>query len=129
MVSPRETGLEGSGVPIDNRKTTRFVSRLRCWCESEDITLYARVANLSEGGMFLQTSTPLDAGRRARVRLGGGVVHEVTAEATVMWNRSRRQDKGPAGMGLRFEGLDSGAQDLLRRIISNEQRGPPFGLS
>lgn len=119
--------MEDSGLPNENRKSTRRPSRLRCWCESEGITLYARVANLSEGGLFLQTSTPLDAGRRTQVRLGGGVVHEVRAEATVMWNRSRRQDNGPAGMGLRFEALDSGAQDRLRRIISDEQRGPSFG--
>jgi uncharacterized protein (TIGR02266 family) len=120
-------GQEGSGLPKENRKTTRVLSCLRCWCESEEITLYARVGNLSEGGLFLRTSTPLDTGRRARVRLGGGMVNEVLAEATVMWNRSRRQDKGPAGMGLRFEGLDSGAQDVLRRIISDEERRPPFG--
>ncbi|MFY0576849.1 hypothetical protein ACN28S_23220 [Cystobacter fuscus] len=45
-------------MPIDNRKTTRFASRLRCWCESEDITLYARVANLSEGGCSCRRARP-----------------------------------------------------------------------
>jgi len=112
---------------MDNRKNTRFTSRLRCWCESDNITLYARIANLSEGGLFLQTSTPLNAGRKALLRLGSGEVSEVMAEATVMWSRPQRHDKGPAGMGMRFEGMDSGAQDLLRRIISDEQRGSPFG--
>lgn len=111
----------------ENRKHVRFPSRLRCWCESENITLYARIANLSEGGLFLQTNTPLDTGRRTLVRLSGGQAREVKAEATVVWSRPQRQDKGPPGMGLRFEVLDSGALALLRRIISEEQRGPTFG--
>jgi uncharacterized protein (TIGR02266 family) len=111
----------------DNRKHARYSSRLRCWCESENITLYARIANLSEGGLFLQTHTPLDTGRRTLLRLSSGEVREVMAEATVVWSRPQRHDKGPPGMGLKFEALDSSAQALLRRIISEEQRGAVFG--
>jgi len=72
--------------------------------------------------MFLQTNTPLAEGRRTLLRLGGGEAKELMAEATVVWNRDRRVETGPPGMGLRFEGLDSGALALLRRIISEEQR-------
>jgi len=111
----------------ENRKHVRFASRLRCWCESDNITLYARIANLSEGGMFLQTNTPLAQGRRTLLRLSGGDVRELMAEATVIWNRPQRQDKGPPGMGLRFEGLDPGALARLRHIISEEQRGLTLG--
>jgi uncharacterized protein (TIGR02266 family) len=111
----------------DNRKHGRIPSRQRAWCESENITLYARVGNLSEGGMFLQTNTPLAKGRRTLLKLSGGDVKELTAEATVVWSRDRRVEKGPPGMGLKFEGLDSGALDVLRRIISEEQRTPAFG--
>jgi Tfp pilus assembly protein PilZ len=77
--------------------------------------------------MFLQTSTPLEQGRRMLLRLSSGEVKELMAEATVVWNRSQRQDKGPPGMGLKFEGLDSGALTLLQRIISEEQRAFAFG--
>jgi Tfp pilus assembly protein PilZ len=77
--------------------------------------------------MFLQTSTPLEQGRRMLLRLSGGEVKELMAEATVVWKRSQRQDKGPPGMGLKFEGLDSGALALLQRIISEEQRSFAFG--
>jgi Tfp pilus assembly protein PilZ len=72
--------------------------------------------------MFLQTNTPLEKGRRTLLRLSNSVVKELMAEATVVWNRPQREEKGPPGMGLKFEGLDSGALDLLRRIISEEQR-------
>ncbi len=111
----------------ENRKHARFTSRLRCWCEAEDITLYARIANLSEGGLFLQTNTPLAQGRRTLLKLGGGSVREVMAEATVVWQRPQREERGPPGMGLRFEGLDAGARALLQRIISEEQRGFALG--
>ena len=72
--------------------------------------------------MFLQTNTPLQEGRRTLLRLSSGAVKELMAEATVVWKRSQRQEKGPPGMGLKFEGLDPGALALLRRIISEEQR-------
>ncbi|PTL80983.1 TIGR02266 family protein [Vitiosangium sp. GDMCC 1.1324] len=114
-------------MQTENRKHERFPSRLRCWCEAENITLYARIVNLSEGGLFLKTNTPLDTGRRTLLRLSGGEVREVMAEATVVWSRPQRQEKGPPGMGLRFEGLEPGALAQLRRIISQEQRGPTFG--
>jgi uncharacterized protein (TIGR02266 family) len=106
----------------ENRKHGRVPSRLRAWCESDNITLYARIGNLSEGGLFLQTNTPLAQGRRTLLRLSSGEVKELMAEATVVWQRERRVEKGVPGMGLRFEGLDSGALALLRRIISEEQR-------
>jgi uncharacterized protein (TIGR02266 family) len=113
---------EGKGLRTENRKHERVTSRLRCWCESENITLYARIANLSEGGLFLQTNTPLARGQRTLLRLSSADVREVMAEATVVWQRPEREQKGPPGMGLRFEGLDSGALALLRRIITEEQR-------
>ena len=118
---------EDKGLRTDNRKNARFASRLRCWCESEKITLYARIGNLSEGGLFLQTNTPLAQGQRTLLRLSSGEVSEVMAEATVIWNRPQREQKGPPGMGLKFEGLDSGALALLRRIISEEQRTLALG--
>ena len=86
------------------------------------MTLYARIANLSEGGLFLQTSTPLAQGVRTTVRLGGGMSPELHARATVVWNRQQRNEKRPPGMGLRFEPLESGELDRLRQIISQEQR-------
>ncbi len=79
------------------------------------------------GGIVLADQYPLELGRRTLLRLSSGEVREVMAEATVVWSRPQRHDKGPPGMGLKFEALDSSAQALLRRIISEEQRGVAFG--
>ena len=89
------------------------------------MTLYARVANLSEGGLFLRTSTPLAKGARAQVRLSQATDTGLQAQATVVWLRGGEQPVGrPPGMGLRFEALDADALVSLRRIISQQQTAP-----
>ena len=103
----------------ENRKTQRVASRLRCWCEGENITVYARIGNLSEGGIFVRTSTPLERGTRATLRFG---TDGVEAPARVVWSRMEGQG-GPPGMGLVFEELKEGVLDSIRRLI-DEDRSP-----
>lgn len=102
----------------DNRRHHRVSSRLRCWCEGDNITVYARIGNLSEGGLFLRTSTPLERGSRARVRFGN---EPVEAVARVVWARVEGQG-GPPGMGLVFEEVDAPRIEAIRRIIHAEQQ-------
>lgn len=105
----------------ENRKWSRVPSRLRCWCEGENITVYARIGNLSEGGLFLRTSTPLIEGSRALLRFG----NDIEAQARVVWARLEGQG-GPPGMGLVFEGVDDHRLETIRRLIQTEaqHRGP-----
>lgn len=110
----------------ENRKHARIPTQLRCWCEGANVTLYARIANLSEGGLFVRTSTPLAEGTRAQVRLSPGAEPEIHATATVVWLRDSEEPAGrPPGMALRFESLDADALASLRRIISQQQKSPP----
>jgi uncharacterized protein (TIGR02266 family) len=111
------------------RRHRRIPSRLRCWCEGDNVTFYARVGDLSEGGLFLRTSTPLARGSRTLVRLHGEDRHELQAEATVVWARSEEPgglhavgSGGPPGMGLQFAELAPPALEHLRRILAQEQR-------
>ncbi len=106
---------------MENRKYTRVSSRMRCWCEGENVTLYSRVGNLSEGGLFLRTSTPLREGVRATVRLGVGEEDgpEVQTLVKVVWTR-HNGGHWPPGMGLQFESLDAPSLERLRQIISHE---------
>ncbi len=106
----------------ETRKHVRVPSGLRCWCEGENVTFYARVGNLSEGGLFIRTNTPLPTGSRALLRLNRSGEGEVQVMATVVW-ASDVLDQRPAGMGLRFESLDSVTLERLRRIISLEKQG------
>jgi uncharacterized protein (TIGR02266 family) len=94
-------------------------SRLRCWCEGDNITVYARIGNLSEGGLFLRTSTPLERGARAVLRFG--LEQPVEAVARVVWSRVEGQG-GPPGMGLAFETVDEQAREAIRRLIEYESQ-------
>jgi len=102
---------------LENRKFLRVPSRLRCWCEGENITVYARIGNLSEGGLFLRTSTPLIEGSKALLRFGSE--SPVEAQARVVWARLEGQG-GPPGMGLVFEGVDADRLDTIRRLVQAE---------
>ncbi len=107
----------------ENRKFPRVPTRLRCWCEGENVTFYARVGNISEGGLFLRTSTPLPHGSRAKVRLEPRGELEVEAEATVVWARTGETETQP-GMGLRFDAVDERVKEQLKSLIDTElQRG------
>lgn len=103
----------------DNRRYSRISSRLRCWCEGDNVTVYARIGNLSEGGLFLRTSTPLERGARALVRFGGE--QPIEAPARVVWSRVEGQD-GPPGMGLQFEEIDERRRERIRALIETELR-------
>jgi uncharacterized protein (TIGR02266 family) len=95
------------------RRYDRIDTRLRCWCESEGVTFYARMVNLSEGGLFVRTRTPLDVGALATVRFEARRGAEISASARVMWTR-------PDGMGLRFDDIEEAALAVIRRIIDND---------
>src|SRR4051812_20013604 len=96
--------LRAGGQLKENRRHARVHARVRCWCEGDNVTLYTRVGNVSEGGIFLRTSTPMAPGSRTHLRLELGGAEPCEADATVVWARGAG-DVGPPGMGLMFVGL------------------------
>ena len=115
-ISPAPSGPE-------SRKHARVSTRLRCWCEGENVTVYARIGNLSEGGLFLRTSTPMPKGSRTLVRFRDGEQEEVSAEAVVVWTREAVGDQ-PAGMGLMFEPMEDGKLEAIRKMVFREINSP-----
>ncbi len=113
---------EGVEMGNESRKHARVGSRLRCWCEGDNVTVYAQIGNLSEGGLFLRTSTPMPKGAKAVVRLRGGE-EEVSAPVRVVWTRDVHGPQ-PPGLGLEFVGeMDDRVKEAIRRIIKSERRG------
>lgn len=104
----------------DKRQHERVESRIRCWCEGEDVTFYARVGNLSEGGLFLSTLTPLGRGVRTQLRFQRDEQDEVAAQATVVWARDDELH-GPPGMGLAFDPLDSDTAERIKSLVDRER--------
>lgn len=89
------------------RRSPRFALRRRVWCEGDHITLYLQSQNVSAGGLFLRTATPLPPGTKARVSLRIED-EEIVAEAEVVWVAG----SGAAipGMGVRLVEIQSGAE-------------------
>ncbi len=92
------------------------------------MTVYARIDNLSEGGLFLRTSTPLERGAKAILRFGAADSVEVEAHAEVVWARGEG-DLGPPGMGMQFKGIPPDKLELIRRVILGEQKSKKPGDS
>jgi hypothetical protein len=61
----------------------------------------AITANVSERGMFVSTSTPLDAGAAIRLRVDLEAFN-VPLRGVVVWNRTRPEAGRPTGMGVRI---------------------------
>ncbi|MFP5288547.1 MAG: TIGR02266 family protein, partial [Thermoanaerobaculia bacterium] len=90
-------------------------------------------SNISPGGMFIKTQTPLPPGQTLdfAFRLGDGF-ELIKGRGEVMWTRD--QDEGPmrpAGMGLRFLELAEGSQELIYRMVDQhiQEGGTPFDVS
>jgi hypothetical protein len=89
----------------------------RCWCQALEVSIYAQIGNVGEGGLFLRTPSPLQEGTRATLRLAlGPTGNEKVVEAVVVWCSDAR------GMGLRFDAPSPEflveLRDLLRALQS-----------
>lgn len=90
-------------------------------------------SNISPGGMFIKTRSPLQPGQTLdfAFRLGDGF-ELIKGRGEVVWTRD--QDDGPArpaGMGLRFLELAEGSRELIYRIVDQhiQEGGTPFDVS
>jgi Tfp pilus assembly protein PilZ len=107
-------------TPADTRRHPRLEFDGRAWCEHRNLTLYLPVANVSAGGIFLQTGASLSAGEHMKVSLGavGTSSEEIVAKVEVVW--TGKGPRGP-GVGCRFTGFVSGEHaynELIERLSS-----------
>ncbi|MGI5864184.1 MAG: TIGR02266 family protein [Myxococcales bacterium] len=103
----------------NRRRYPRAALRSRCWCETDDITLYARAMNVSEGGMFIRTYAPLQRGSPAKLRFQVDPGCEVAADAVVVWVREAAEpEHAVPGMGLQFTTIDEASLAAIRDFIA-----------
>ena|SRR5947209_1873737 len=103
----------------ERRRHPRVPFGQRGWFEAGAITLYAAVANISEGGLFVKTHAPLAMGTRAQVRIPVGNAGEIQADAEVVWVSSGAP--GPAGMGLCFLELPDHDRNRLKAFLDGSE--------
>jgi len=88
---------KGTTAPAAIRKPLAAVVRFGHSRPSQD----AITANVSERGMFVSTSSPLDAGAAIRLRVDLEAF-TVPLKGVVVWNRIRPEAGRPSGMGVRI---------------------------
>lgn len=101
------------------RRSPRYALRCRIWCEGDHVTLYLQSVNVSAGGMFLRTATPLPPGTRAVVTMRVDGV-DVVADAEVVWVAN--SGTTVPGMGVKLLEIREGA-DTLQSLLSRAAAG------
>ena len=105
----------------ERRRHPRMPSRQRCWCEGDDITIYAQIGDVSEGGLSLRTAAHLAPGQAVRVWVPAAS-GPVELAARVVWCASQPGPGGEVGVGLRFESQAPAASEALRRVLASLRR-------
>jgi hypothetical protein len=111
----------------ERRRAERLRLRARAWCEGQGVTLFGRVGNVSQSGVFLLSSAPLRPGTRVKVAIplnGKASPADFRAEAEVVWARgaevdeeSAPADRGASGLALRFLAVDGDGQERLAALL------------
>jgi uncharacterized protein (TIGR02266 family) len=102
----------------ERRRHRRVVTRARCWVERESVTLYGRIVDIGEGGLFLRTAVSLVAGTPVDVYVAPeGSEQKIRARGTVAWSGLRTDGaKRTSGIGIAFESVIDG-QEFLDRLL------------
>jgi type IV pilus assembly protein PilZ len=84
--------------------------------------LVAYTANLSKGGLFIETDKPLSIGTELVLRFSiptSANTEPIEVPGTVAWVRPVPSEGKPAGMGVEFEGLDTRHGEAIDQIVSS----------
>ena len=121
-------------VPCDRRSSDRIDVLWSVDCETEDTFLYAAITNISEMGIFVRTTEPLDVGTAVTLRFAPPHESEpFVLGGTVQWvNALRPRQSNPnPGMGIRFATLTLADRerivDTIRTIAYLREEPRPRG--
>jgi uncharacterized protein (TIGR02266 family) len=103
------------------RRQTRVPIQLEVEYRTRGNFLVAYSTNLSKGGLFLQTDTPLPVGTTLKMRFCvPGVDDPIETEAVVAWIRPAASPEGhPSGMGVEFGTLDARYGQVIDRVVTS----------
>jgi len=102
------------------RRSPRVEFERRVWCEHQALTLYLPVSNVSQGGMFLQTSATFRVGDTVRVSIGPEETagERVVADVEIVWSGKTGRSPGFGCRVLRFSEGESAYMRLVDRLVS-----------
>jgi len=98
--------MSSTPPPPPDRRQPRLPISLKVEYRTAGAFLVAYSINLSKGGIFLETSTPLEIGARVSLEFDVPGSGPLIVEGVVAWVRLAHPDNLPDGMGVQFERLD-----------------------
>src|SRR6185312_3272044 len=100
------------------RKDSRLPAQLEVAYRTQGAFLVSYSVNLSKGGIFLESKTPLPIGTDVQLRLevpdAGGAFDLV---GQVAWVRQASPDGLPDGMGIQLRDLDERYGETIDRMV------------
>jgi uncharacterized protein (TIGR02266 family) len=115
----------------DRRQSPRVPTRLRCSFESLGIFERALITNLSHGGVFIKTVSPLPIGSKLRICIRIAKTEaEIELPGVVVWhNLGPCCDTLESGMGVAFEASDSEIVEQINKLFLHASRCAADGES
>ena len=105
----------------DKQASLRVPSHLRVSFDSYGELRECLMTNISRGGVFVATPSPLPIGTpfKLRIHVGeSGEIHELSGEVACV-NTGADMKSGSQGMGIRFCNLSEEQQALVRRLYGD----------
>ena len=94
------------------RRARRVAVRCGCWLFQDGATVFGNTVDLAAGGLFLRTALPLPPGTQVDVRLELPDMAEAVLASGLIVRHVRPSDGGRPGLGVRFEDVSQGAEEL-----------------
>ncbi|MEW6668730.1 MAG: TIGR02266 family protein [Thermodesulfobacteriota bacterium] len=110
-----------------SRREPRVPKTLSLTYKDRQSFVKAYSANVSRGGLFIKTDTPLPKGERFLLKLQlPDVGRPLSIECQVAWSKKAGEQGpvGPNGMGIRFLEMDEKDDQVLRRYVQEISRKP-----
>jgi uncharacterized protein (TIGR02266 family) len=105
--------------PTGRREHKRIPATIKVRYSTAGGFLVSYSLNLSKGGMFIETPSPLAEGTPLSIQLEiPGTDALCTIEGTVMWTRSEPDDNNLPGMGVAFSQLDEKVGHLIDNLVA-----------
>ena len=120
--SRMKAGADEADDFIEKRNFQRVPLRvLQVRAESRKAFFFGYALNLSQGGLFIQTTNPKEPGTRVRLQIPlQRDLPPIECGAEVVWVQSfSSRSRNPPGMGLRFTELDEKSSARIEAFLKS----------
>jgi type IV pilus assembly protein PilZ len=102
---------------VERRLSPRAAVTVRIDYSTVDAMFSEVTRNINEGGLFIESETPLDLDEQVQLQFRlPGVDDPLKVNGRVAWITKAGAD-GPPGMGIEFENLDANARLRIDQIV------------